>query len=817
VSLEARRGNLPRTATTLVGRAEVLPELAALVRSRQLVTLSGVGGVGKTRLALAVGAELADEFPDGTWLVELAPVGDPDAVPDAIATALGITPQGDARVIDTVAEAVAGRRLLILVDNCEHVLTAAAGAIGELLARSDVPRILATSREQLPVPGGALLSVSPLTVEGGVTSDAVTLFVERARAVRQGFGIFDEQTAAAVIQICETLDGLPLGIELAAARMAAMSAVEVRDRLGDRFRLLTGPELGPGRQATLRHAVAWSYDLLNDDEREALRTASVFAGGFDLPALCAVAETSDEIQVLRLLDSLVRTSWVSAHHSSARTRYSLYETIRAFADEGLAEATERDAARDRHARYFAGEAVRRWEQWNSPAWRTQVDWVQTELGNLRLALRWSVDRGHTEVATDIAAHAALMGFSVELFETIGWAESLLEAAARADVRRLPRLYAAAGYACFVGRAAAATENARQATVLERRPGYESCEPGYATFIEALGQVYCGHLDRYIELTRDVAALSGVGRAYGVAAYVDGLQSAGRIEEALELTGSAVAAARQVGNPFWLVYTLWIVGLAYSKADPQRALETWDEGVAQLGEHDIRFFEGFLARDAALLHTSDGQLEAALSLFGTSVGAFLRSGAVAQLVITLASLPALFERLDRPAIARTLLGAMANEPASLNHVPTLAELGERLDAQLGDEASARFGAVGGAMDLHDAAAYAVHQIDLARHALTATGRHGGGVARLTARETQVLRLIADGATTREISEQLFISAKTADNHIQHIYTKLGVTNRAAATRWALDREVVVRATETGTGWDGPSRFEAKGSRQDGDPK
>ena len=145
----------------------------------------------------------------------------------------------------------------------------------------------------------------------------------------------------------------------------------------------------------------------------------------------------------------------------------------------------------------------------------------------------------------------------------------------------------------------------------------------------------------------------------------------------------MTAAREVGNPYWLVYTLWIVGLAYSKADPQRALEIWDEGVAQLGEHDVRFFEGFLARDAALLHTSDGQLETALTLFGTSIGAFLRSGAVAQLVITLASLPALFERLDRPGVARTLLGAMANEPASLHHVPTLAELGERLDARLGD--------------------------------------------------------------------------------------------------------------------------------------
>ncbi|MGY2875368.1 putative ATPase/DNA-binding CsgD family transcriptional regulator [Marmoricola sp. URHA0025 HA25] len=789
MSAPSGHGNLPRsTAATLVGRSRELPEVAALVRTRPLVTLTGVGGVGKTRLALAVGAKLAEEFPDGVWLVELAPVGDGEAVPDAIASALGITAQGGARVMDTVAEALAGRRVLVVVDNCEHVLTAAAAAIGEILERSDLPRVLATSREHLRVPGEAVLTVAPLAVDG-VTSDAVTLFVERARAVRTGFGIFDEQTANAVIGICATLDGLPLGIELAAARMAAMSAVEVSDRLGDRFRLLTGPELGPDRQTTLRHTVAWSYDLLDDAERAILRTASVFSGGFDLAALCAVAEAEDDIEVLRILDSLVRKSLVIAHLGSATTRYSLFETIRGFADEQLADTGEGAETRDRHASHLAGEAVRRWELWNGPQWRTQVDWVQVELANLRSAYRWSLERAQVETATAIAAHAALMGFSVELFETTGWAEAAVPAAQRAGVRWLPRLYAAAGYACFVGRAETATANAHRATELEGRPGYQSCEPGYATFIEALGQAYSGNLDRYVELTSQVAALPGTARAYGIAAYVDGLQSAGRVEEALELAEPALAAARELGNPYWVTYSLWIVGLAYSKADPERALSTWDEAVTYLGEHDVRFFEGFVARDAALLHTSDGQLETALSLFDVSIGAFVRSGAASQLVISLASLPALFARLDRAGVARTLLGAMAGEAGSAHHVPGLADLRGRLDEQLGQEAAERFEAAGAAMDVRDTAAYALHQIDLARRALTAAGQDAAGAAGLTARETQVLRLIAGGESTREISERLFISAKTADNHIQHIYIKLGVTNRAAATRWAFDHEVV----------------------------
>jgi predicted ATPase/DNA-binding CsgD family transcriptional regulator len=785
MSREGRRGTVPSSATNLIGRELARSEIGALLRAHPVVTLTGVGGVGKTRLALAAAADLTDDFPDGVWLVELAPVGEPDAVPDAVADALGITPQGHTPVIDTVADTVAGRRLLIVIDNCEHLLPASAAAIGAILARSDTPRVLATSREELQVAGESVLSVSPLALEGGVTSDAVTLFVERAGMVRPGFAIFDERAAAAVVEICETLDGLPLGIELAAARMAAMSVTEVRDRLADRFRLLTGPEYGPDRQLTLHQAVSWSFDLLDDAEREVLRTSSVFSGGFDLAGLCAVAETTDDVETLRLVDSLVRKSLVVAHHDADGTRYSLFETIRTFAEAAFPQVSDREAVRDRHAVHFGSDAAARWDRWNGPGWRHEVDWVQVELANLRSAFRWSVDRGQVEVATDVAAHAALMGFSIELFETIGWAESLLEEATRADVRRLPRLYAAAGYACFVGRAEAATANAHRATELEARPEYESCEPGYATFIEALGQVYCGHLDRYVDLTREVAALPGSSRAYAIAAYVDGLQSAGRLDEALELTDEAVEAARELGNPYWVAYTWWIVGLAWSKADPARALEAWDAGVAHIGEHDIRFFEGFMARDAALLHTSDGQLETALTLFDASIQTFLRAGAVSQLVITLASLPALFERLGRPAVAGTLLGALARQPAGFHHVPTLRDVAERLRDAVGEESTDRLAATGAAMDLPEAAAYALHQVDVAGRVLAAAeDRRGPGG--LTAREAQVLGLIAEGATTRQISERLFISAKTADNHIQHIYIKLGVTNRAAATRWALER-------------------------------
>jgi predicted ATPase/DNA-binding CsgD family transcriptional regulator len=785
--IDRSAGNLPEEMTSFVGRDEVLLEVADLVRANQLVTLGGAGGVGKTRLAIEVGAGLTDEFPDGVWVVELASVGDASSVPAAIATTLGISPRGDAAIIDTVAEALAGRRSLVLIDNCEHVLSAAAAAISVILSRSEVVRILATSREYLWIAGETLIDVSPLSLAGGVSSDAVQLFVDRAHAVRPGFGLQDSHTAAAVTEICRTLDGLPLGIELAAARMAAMSAVEVQDRLGARFRLLRGSGARHERQETLLRAVGWSYDLLDGEEQRLLRDASVFSGGFDLPSISAVVG-ADDVDVLGRLDSLVGKSLVVADPSTDRTRYRMYETIRQFAEDRLTESGGLARMRDRHAAYFAGEAAARWEIWDGPGWREAVDWVAAELGNLRTAFRWSSQRGHLVVATDIAAHAALMGLTIELFETVAWAEELLESAAGTAVPRLPRLYTAAGYACFVGRAEAATVSAHRAVELESQPGYDPCEPGYATFVEALCEVYCGRLDRYVELTRSVATQFGDARGYGLASYVDGLQASGRVAEALELVDASIAAARERANPYWIAYALWIAGLALAKGDRKRALATWDEAVDHVREHGVHFFDGFLARDAARLHTSDGEADRALALFDTAVGASHQAGNVAQLIITLASVPSLLERLDRVESAMTLFGAVSREPASFHHVPELAEVGERLNHRLGPERAAELRSAGAALDLDEAAAWTRDELAAARGELRrrrGSARPGG----LSRREIDVLKLMAEGHTTSEIAAQLFISAKTADHHIQHIYTKIGVSNRAAATRWALKHDIV----------------------------
>jgi DNA-binding CsgD family transcriptional regulator len=497
---------------------------------------------------------------------------------------------------------------------------------------------------------------------------------------------------------------------------------------------------------------------------------------------------ADDVDVLRHLDSLVRKSLLVADHTASRTRYRLFETIRQFAEDRLADAGALERTRDQHARFYARECADRWEGWNGPGWRDAVDWVEAEIGNLRAGYRWSAGRGDLEVATDIAAHSALMGFSVQLFETLAWAEELLEPAAGADVRRLPRLYTAAGYACFAGRAEAARVNAHRATELEADGRYDPCEPGYASFIEALGNVYCGDLDRYIELTGAVARAYGRDRGYGLASYVDGLQSCGRIDEALALTEESVDAARTLGNPYWVSYALWIAGMAFSKADVRRAFAAWDEGVAFVREHRVHFFEGFLARDAGRLHTSDGEPETALVLFADAIAAFHRAGNVPQLIITLASVPALFLRLDRLAPAAMLLGALSREPSSFHHVPELADFGERVSRQLGPARAAELSSAGAALDLSEAAVYARQQIEAALRDPSRQARPSrpGGLSR---REVEVLRLVADGRTAGEIASQLFISSRTAEHHIQNIYTKIGVSSRAAATRWAVTHDVI----------------------------
>ena len=331
-----------------------------------------MGGVGKTSLAREVAGQLADEFPEGVWLFELAAVNDPAAVPDAVASVLGVTQQPGKSLTESLASALEGRVRLLVFDNCEHVLDAAADLIEAILAHSTTVKVLATSREGLGMVDEQLWPVPSLDVGAGIDSSAVALFVERAHSVAPHFSVNAADEASAVVEICRRLDGIPLAIELAASRMASMTATEVRDRLDHRFRLLVGPRRGlPQRHQTLRQTVAWSYDQLDDEEKALLDRCSVFVGGFDLDSACAVAgsdetDVPDTYAVLDLLDALVRKSLMVADRSSGRTRFSMLETIRQFADEQLAARGAADHVRTAHARYFAGREADVLACWDSP-------------------------------------------------------------------------------------------------------------------------------------------------------------------------------------------------------------------------------------------------------------------------------------------------------------------------------------------------------------------------------------------------------------------------------------------------------------------
>ena len=703
-------GNLPVQVTSIVGRDLELKELCELVRAHRLVTLTGVGGVGKTRLAVHVAAELVAEFPDGVWLVELAPVGDPAAVPNAVAGILGVSPTEGLTVTDSIAQALARRRLLIVLDNCEHVLDAAAEFMETVLARTQAVKVIATSREGSRVGAEHLWPVPSLDDQDGGASAAVELYVQRAQAVNPGFGLEDPSWAEAVAEICRRLDGIPLAIELAAARMVSMSPAEVRDRLGERFKLLSGSRRGLERHQTLRHAVRWSYDLLDEDERAVLGHCSVFADGFDLAAATHVCDSGDEYAVLDVLDSLVRKSLVTAKQFGDRTRYGMLETIRQFAEDQL--GTTSSQARDRHARYFADEALAHWEIWDGPRQRVAHDWVEAEFANLRAGFGWAADQDDLTTATAIAAHTSMLAFHLQRYEPLGWAEDILEAAAAADLPQLPRLYTAVCWSIVTGGAEAAVEYARTAAALETDPRYDPFPPGWASWMEIISQVFVAQIDRAVEVAATLSAQPGFARVAGLTALLNTLPAAGRAEEAMSIADETLAAARAYGNPVWIGFALNGCGRAFSESDPARAQDAFREGLAYTPEHRLLLWEAIMARDAAELEAVYGDLEAALELFDATIDAFDRAASVSNVAMTLGNLAVLFDRIEQPEIAATIYGGCTRDPAT-SYVVNLPGVIDHLRTVLGDTTFESHAATGAAMELTDAVQYARHQIQLAR--------------------------------------------------------------------------------------------------------
>ena len=394
------RHNLPCEMSSFVGREQQLADLVGLLGRARLLTLVGTGGVGKTRLALRLASTVLEQYPDGVWLVELTPFSDPSLLPRAVAVVLGVHERARRPLLEAVAAVLRGKRVLLVLDNCEHLVAGAADLADQLLRACPELVVLATSREPLRAPGETIWRVPSLNFPNGAEAaasveelsghEAVRLFVERATAVRSEFSL-GERNASLVADICRRLDGIPLALELAAARVAVLGTAGVAARLDDRFRLLTGGSRGaPPRQQTLQAALEWSYDLLSQPERRLFNRLPVFAGGWSLEAaetVCA-GDGVEASEVLDLLARQVNKSLVVADPAAEETvRYRLLETLRQYAQERLTESGEVGRTRSRHADFYLDLAERTEPEGYGPRfvhWRARLD---VEMGNIPRSIR----------------------------------------------------------------------------------------------------------------------------------------------------------------------------------------------------------------------------------------------------------------------------------------------------------------------------------------------------------------------------------------------------------------------------------------------
>jgi predicted ATPase/class 3 adenylate cyclase len=413
-TLDFYRHNLPVQLTSFIGREKEMEEIKQSVLAHRLVTLTGVGGTGKTRLSLQIAADVVDQFRDGVWFVELAPISDPNLISQAIFSCLGIPEQPGQTILQLLLDYLRAKKLLLVLDNCEHLIAACAELVDTLLSNAHAIKIITTSREALGISGEMIWPVPSLSLPDGrqvptiaqlSQYEAVQLFIERAMLIQSHFQITNAN-APAIAQICFRLDGIPLAIELAAARVKGLSLEQIASRLDDRFRLLTGGNrTALPRQRTLQATIDWSYRLLSEEESMLLRRVSIFAGGWTLEAaeqVCASEELTSD-QILDLLLHLVDKSLVVAKTEEIHPRYYLLETIRQYAQEKMDDSGESSLVRDRHLEYFRSVAEKARPHFRDAEQFVWLDRFETELENVRAALTWALQGGSVEAGLRLAA------------------------------------------------------------------------------------------------------------------------------------------------------------------------------------------------------------------------------------------------------------------------------------------------------------------------------------------------------------------------------------------------------------------------------
>jgi predicted ATPase/class 3 adenylate cyclase len=569
-SLDTGTTNLPVQLTSFVGRDMDVKAVAELLISHRLVTLTGVGGVGKTRLAVQAAAEAVERFADGVWLVELAPI-DELRVADAIARVLGVEVRQGATIEASLFEFLGPRELLLVLDNCEHLVREVRRVTDEMLRAARGVTILATSREGLRVDGEQLFTVPSLDADA-----ATRLFVERATAVDSSFAL-DAAGEAVVEKLCSRLDGVPLAIELAAARARMFSIEDLSHRVEQRFRLLTGGRGNVERHQTLRAAIDWSYDLLDESERQVFARMSVFAGGATLDAIEAVvADDSSRDTVVDVLAEVVDKSLVDADRTHAETRYEMLETIRQYAQERLVDSGDAEDVRARHARWYSEFARSAGRGLYSPDELVWDQRLQPEIDNLQIAVAWAAGAGETDIAMRIGGSFPRQATTRPLLGTAHLAEVALNVDGAATNPAYTRVLAEAAWAAASRGDASAFKLLRR-SIDAQRGGARFAAAAFIYLFTLAGWENIATQDRVeivaeglalAEASGDVIAATGMRCAYASALMVYGV---GKNDEAVAHAQRALEDARALGISTLEIGALDALAQTKAQTDPHAAI------------------------------------------------------------------------------------------------------------------------------------------------------------------------------------------------------------------------------------------------------
>ena len=659
------RGNLREQLSSFVGRNTELEQLRQAVRAGRLVTLTGPGGVGKTRLAVEVAASLQDQYPDGVWLVELAGVTEPEGVAPAVAGALGAAasalggPGPPGSTAELVVRHLSGRSLVVVLDNCEHLIDEAAALVDTLVGGVPGLRLIATSREALGVPGEVVVPVAGLP-----TSPAVELFVDRARAVQPGF-VTDGPASHVINDLCRRLDGLPLAIELAAARLRALSLSTLAERLGDRFRVLTrGARTALPRQQTLRAVVDWSYELLFGDERRLFARLSVFVGGFDLDAAEAVCadEQVPSAEILDVLSRLVDKSLVSAPVSGSQTRFTQLQTLWEYGRDRLEESGETKAMRAKHSaqyRRMAEESHAGLRGATGPRCR---DRLTSNSGNLRSALDWYIETGDADTALSLVSGMAWLWFiNGDFAEGARWLGDALGAKGphQPELKAIAQLWHGYCVGMSSSPAAGVVECEEAVAVLRARDDRLSLAEALVVCSTLLG--FAHQFGRSLEALRDAQELlEPSGHGWLLAAHdlmvAWNLLALGRQEDAERAACSSLERFEVEGEVLVAVSALnALASIAEARGDLDAAASAYELLLARCRDTEQPLHEplGFVA--LAALRARQGDDAAADHLYEEAIGRILNPWLSADAMVGQA---AVARRLGDLARARELLDGAA---------------------------------------------------------------------------------------------------------------------------------------------------------------